>query len=311
MRIVPVTVVVGFLEAGKTTFIQKILESDAVNPAEQVLVLTCEEGGQQYRLDMARSGNVKLLCCETQEDLNKDQLFIMTEQLRLNRVLVEYNGMWPMDALLSAFPENWRLSETVSIFDSSTFELYYKNMKQLVYDKLRYSDRAVFNRVTANFDRMAAGRCILQMSDSAEVYYEYLNGEIVCESAFCEFPQARRTDTIAVADDEFASFYRAAFRSQDKLEGKRLSIRGKIYSIDANRAVIGRDMLVCCMSDLALAGYDCRGDALKGFSANDWVNVTGIAHAQYSGFYNRRGPVLFVEEATLTTAPLMEIATFN
>ena len=45
---IPVYLFMGFLEAGKTTFIQETLEEDYFNDGERTLLFACEEGMEEY-----------------------------------------------------------------------------------------------------------------------------------------------------------------------------------------------------------------------------------------------------------------------
>ena len=45
---IPVYLFCGFLEAGKTKYIQSILEDPRFNKGDGILVLLCEEGEEEY-----------------------------------------------------------------------------------------------------------------------------------------------------------------------------------------------------------------------------------------------------------------------
>lgn len=45
---IPVYLFTGFLEAGKTRFIQETLEDARFNAGERTLLLLCEEGEEEY-----------------------------------------------------------------------------------------------------------------------------------------------------------------------------------------------------------------------------------------------------------------------
>ena len=45
---IPVYLFTGFLESGKTTFIQETLEDSGFNMGERTLLLLCEEGEEEY-----------------------------------------------------------------------------------------------------------------------------------------------------------------------------------------------------------------------------------------------------------------------
>ena len=47
MDMIPLILVTGFLDAGKTTFIQSILEDPQFLAGEKVLILLCEEGEEE------------------------------------------------------------------------------------------------------------------------------------------------------------------------------------------------------------------------------------------------------------------------
>ena len=47
-RQIPVYLFTGFLEAGKTKFIQETLEDKRFNSGERMLLLVCEEGIEEY-----------------------------------------------------------------------------------------------------------------------------------------------------------------------------------------------------------------------------------------------------------------------
>ena len=48
MQQIPVYVFTGFLDAGKTKFIQETLEDPRFNDGERTLLLTFEEGEEEY-----------------------------------------------------------------------------------------------------------------------------------------------------------------------------------------------------------------------------------------------------------------------
>ena len=51
---IPVYAFTGFLDAGKTKFIQETLEDERFNTGERTLVLICEEGEEEYDLSAHR-----------------------------------------------------------------------------------------------------------------------------------------------------------------------------------------------------------------------------------------------------------------
>ena len=57
---IPVYVFTGFLESGKTTFIQDTLEDKRFNSGERTLLLVFEEGEEEYEPEKFSGKNVKI-----------------------------------------------------------------------------------------------------------------------------------------------------------------------------------------------------------------------------------------------------------
>ena len=58
MRDIPVYLFTGFLESGKTKFIQETLEDERFNAGEKTLLLVCEEGEEEYDVSRMPHQNV-------------------------------------------------------------------------------------------------------------------------------------------------------------------------------------------------------------------------------------------------------------
>ena len=66
---VPVYVFTGFLEAGKTRFIQETLEDKRFNAGEKTLLLLCEEGVEEYDPTRFSSPQVYVQTVEEEAEL--------------------------------------------------------------------------------------------------------------------------------------------------------------------------------------------------------------------------------------------------
>ena len=65
-RDVPVYLFTGFLEAGKTKFIQETLEDKRFNTGEKTLLLICEEGIEEYAPDQFAADGVQIRTLENE-----------------------------------------------------------------------------------------------------------------------------------------------------------------------------------------------------------------------------------------------------
>ena len=105
---IPVYLFTGFLEAGKTKFIQETMEDPRFNDGERTLLLLCEEGVEEY--DPSRfhdSKNVFIETLEEPEEINEVKLSSLVKKHKAERVVLEYNGMWLLQDLYNRMPENW------------------------------------------------------------------------------------------------------------------------------------------------------------------------------------------------------------
>ena len=101
----PVYLFTGFLEAGKTKFIQETLEDSRFHKGERTLLLLCEEGEEVYEPDKFCAGNVFVRNIDEESDLTVEHLKALQDEIRPERVLVEFNGMWMLDSLYGNLPE--------------------------------------------------------------------------------------------------------------------------------------------------------------------------------------------------------------
>ena len=96
---IPVYLFVGFLESGKTKFMQETLEDKRFHKKERTLVLVCEEGVEEYEPSKIPSKDVYFEVIEEKEDLTEERLSAAAKKTKATRVLVEYNGMWQLQDL--------------------------------------------------------------------------------------------------------------------------------------------------------------------------------------------------------------------
>lgn len=107
MEEIPVYLFTGFLDAGKTKFIQETLEDVRFNNGESTLLLLCEEGEEEYEPTTFSGKNVFIEVIEDPSELTPINLERLQKKHAVERVIVEYNGMWMLDQLYQNMPEAW------------------------------------------------------------------------------------------------------------------------------------------------------------------------------------------------------------
>ena len=86
---VPVYLFTGFLESGKTKFIQETLEDRRFCNGERTLLLVCEEGEEEYAPDQFADKNVFIRVINSQEELSAEALKRFLDETKSARVVVE------------------------------------------------------------------------------------------------------------------------------------------------------------------------------------------------------------------------------
>ena len=204
---VPVYLFLGFLEAGKTSFIQKTLADEKFGKGENILLLVFEEGMEEYDFSAFSHNNVTLQIIDDGVLPDTEELFQMSDKCSADRIVIEYNGMMHIADLMIGKPENWKIFQTVMIADASTFSMYEQNMRSLVVDKANICDVVIFNRYVNNADVNKLHRIIRSVNRRTEIYYEADNGMMITDDIEDPLPFNINAPVIVIRDDDYAVWY--------------------------------------------------------------------------------------------------------
>ena len=105
---IPVYAFTGFLDSGKTKFIQETLEDPRFNAGERTLLLVFEEGEEEYDFSAYPHKNVFLEVVD-QQTVTTKQLSQLAKKHKAERVVAELNGMQLVGDLYMRFPEDWEI----------------------------------------------------------------------------------------------------------------------------------------------------------------------------------------------------------
>ena len=176
MQEIPVYLFLGFLESGKTKFIQETLEDERFESGERTLLIVMEEGEEEYDHSRFSDPSYAVEFLDPSE-LSEKNLSALVDKYSSERVLVEYNGMHELGEFFDAMPEGWAIAQVMTFFDATTFLTYNKNMRQLVFDKIQYADMVVFNRFRGAFSKEEFHKIVRGVSRRPGIVYEYLGGK--------------------------------------------------------------------------------------------------------------------------------------
>ena len=311
MNDVPVYLFLGFLESGKTKFIQETLLDPRFNQGEKTVILMCEEGIEEYDLSVFERGNVYIETIDGESELTAERLAAIEKKHSPDRVMCEYNGMFMTQTLFAALPENWSVAQVFMFVNSETFLSYNNNMRQLTYDKLNMADLIAFNRFDDKYDRDLFHKTVRAVSRRAEIIFEYKDGTVVPDETVDPLPFDIDAPVVEISDRDYAIWYQDLCEETKKYDGKTLSLHVKaLKTRSGDGFVIGRDLMTCCVEDIRLAAIACRAKDAPDFKDGDWFNVTGKIEIRFSLSYGKKGPVMNVEKMEKSDPPAQPVATF-
>lgn len=307
---IPVYLMAGFLDAGKTNFINGILK-DGFAAEDRTLLICCEEGEEAY--EAKHLGNVFTYTVDEQEQLTTELCKKLEKQYRPKQVIIEYNGMWLMEPLYtSVLPANWILYQIMVLVDANTFELYVKNMGQLMMEKIANADLLIFNRCDEALRARLRSRNLRMVNRRADIYLENRDGtseEYVTEEMA---PFDLSSGELDVPDDDFGVWYVDMMDNPDRYAGLRVKFKAlmchskKFAGIHAP----GRFAMVCCDKDMQFLGLVCKGDGLDKYKNRDWVELSATVKKEQCPAYEGEGPVLYVTDIHPCRKPENEVVSF-
>ncbi len=309
----PVYLFTGFLESGKTKFIQETLEDKRFCNKEKTLLLVCEEGEEEYAPEQFATDTVVIRVLEGQEQLTTENLTGWAQETKADRVVIEYNGMWLLDALYAAMPEGWVVYQEFMFADAGTFLSYNGNMRQLVYDKLKSCELVVFNRFKPDMDKMEFHKVVRAASRRADIAYESTDGKVVYDDIEDPLPFDLNAPVIEIGDADFAEWYRDLGETPANYEGKTVRFKCRALKrskMPANTFIVGRHVMTCCVEDIQFAALVCQWDKADSVQDDSWMILTAKLNFKFNKAYGRKGPVLTYVSHELCEAPEQPVATF-
>ena len=207
MQQIPVYAFTGFLDSGKTKFIQETLEDPRFNAGEKTLLLVFEEGEEEYDFSTYPSQNVYLEVLD-QQTVTTREFAALQKKYKAERVVAELNGMQQVGDLYMRFPENWVVAQEVMFADSTTIMAYNANMRNLVMDKLVGAQMVVFNRLEKGADVMPFHKLARAASRRIDILYDYTDGSTQFDEIEDPLPFDINAPVIQVMDEDFALWYR-------------------------------------------------------------------------------------------------------
>ena len=313
MQQIPVYIFTGFLEGGKTTIIQESLNDQNFNSGEKTLLLLCEEGIEELDPSAFWGRNVTIHTIENESDLTAEHILEITKGKKIDRVIVEYNGMWLLQTLYEAMPAGWGVYQNMMFADANTFINYNNNMRQLMFDKIKDAEMIVLNRANESTDKEEIHKIIKGVSRRNQIVYDYPDGHVEYDDIEDPLPFDLNAPIIAIEDDDYPLWYRDLSEEMEKYHNKTVKFKAIVARdprLEKNSAVVGRHVMTCCVDDIQFSGMIAIFKGECKLKSKEWVTLKGIIKIEANKLYKSKGPVLYIESTEFAVKPAQEVATF-
>ena len=291
-------IVNGFMDAGKTTYIQDNIFRDFFHKRGKTLILVFEDGEEEYDCE-------KLLDFRTEVEIYEGGESVpafcirQIEKHKPDRIYVEANIM--MDGLLEQLPKIMKKQYTTTLIDGKTVSIYYNNLRQQMQDMIRESDMVIFER-NEKKEELSEYNTPFHIINSKCVYlWESPMG--YSEQAFSIYlPYDLNQDELVIDDETYPIWYLDASKNPEHYEGKlvNLHIQAELKdNLSEGHFIAGRQIMTCCLADMQFLGFECLNLKNQKISDHCWLQVTARCSLKEDKYNVRR---LFLEPLEMKPA---------
>jgi uncharacterized repeat protein (TIGR03943 family) len=180
--------------------------------------------------------------------------------------------------------------------DSTTFQAYNANMRNLCMDKMVGAQMIVFNRLEKGADIMPFHKIARAANRKVDILYDYTDGTTQFDDIEDPLPFDINAPVIEVKDEDYAIWYRDVTEEPEKYDGKTVRFKAQVAMLKRdkdNMFAPGRFVMTCCVDDIQFCGIPCRYTESKTLEPRSWVMVTAKIGAEKHKLYRGDiGPVL-------------------
>ena len=314
---IPVFIINGFLESGKTSFIQDTLESEDFNDGGKTLVIACEEGMEEYDLVKMSALNTTVVMVEDIEEMTKEFFIDWCNKSKAERIFVEYNGMWKLDDLLERMPKFMEVVQVITLVNAESYDMYLANMRQVMMEQYKMTEMVVFNRCTKDSDRAAYRRSVKAVNGRAQVYFESSDGSSNEVTEILPFDVSG--PEVVIEDEDYGLWYMDAMDNPEKYDGKIIKTLAVVYKPQEYKKkafVPGRFAMTCCADDIRYIGFKCFLDKttyaeVEKYPDRAFINLTAKAKVEFVKEYGGPGIVLYAVDIAPGVKPEDDLVYFN
>ena len=303
---IPVFLINGFLESGKTEFITATIGDEYFEIEEDTLLIVCEEGELEYDQRFLARRKTHMVVIDDQETMTKEYLAELASRYKAARVIIEFNGMW--DPAKLELPEDWVLYQQITMFSGLTMESYLNNMKGLMGPMLRATELVIVNRCdpAAQTQLLEWKKKLRPMLNSeAAIVMEGPEGEIPLETLPEELPYDIYAPVIDIKPEDYGIWFFDTKDNPERYRGKTVQFTAQLMKsrqFSKDCFVPGRMAMTCCANDMQFIGFLAHYKSIGSYENQAFVKLTAKVDIKECREYGGEGPFLEVESMALTSA---------
>ena len=308
----PVFIINGFLESGKTAFIKDTLKGEDFNDGTRSLIIACEDGEEEYSEIEMQKVNAKVVFVEDMDEFTKDFFISKCNESKAERVFVEFNGMWNLGDFIDKLPSFMPVAQIITLVNAETYDMYLANMRTMIMEQLFQADVVIFNRCDDSTDKGKYRRNVKALNRKAQLVYERADGSL--DEREEELPFDISGDELEITDADYAIWYMDCQDNPKKYEGKKVSFLALVYNPDKLKKGImvpGRFAMTCCVEDITFIGFKCKYPDEDKIPHKSWIHITAQIKVEFAREYKGKGPVLYPISITPAEKPEDELVYFS
>ncbi|MGN0480565.1 MAG: GTP-binding protein [Lachnospiraceae bacterium] len=289
---IPIFLIQGFLDSGKTTFISETIAAGQFDEAQKKLVIILEEGETEYDEKLMKKHGMDVVVL-SKDEFNATKLEQLDKQYDPWLVIIEYNGMWESSIIDNMkMPFGWRIYQRIVLFNAQTFQLMWNNMKGLGTDAVKEAEMIVFNRCETGMNLGSYRRSVKVLNPAAQIIFENTSGDMV--SIAEQLPYDIDAPVIEVEDEDYGIFYMDMNERPQIYHNKRVRFKAQAFvgkKFKKGTFAPGRRAMTCCADDIAFIGYICDYPNADEIENKSWITFEATVKYEFSMAYRKKGPV--------------------
>ena len=274
---IPVVVIRGILESGKTSFIVDALKNGDFGDLGKTLIFAQEEGEVEYDESILKNCKSNVIYLDSKEDWTDSFINDKVREFKPHVIFLEVNEMWDYDSL--KMPSYFDIQQVMTIIDGTTFSAYFNNMRQKFNDMIKSSDIVIINRCKASPETSAFKRSVKLINQNVAVLaLDDLGQELKLES---DLPYSLKDEIINISLEDFGIFYIDTFESKDRYNGRIVEFDCMAVfdrKLPKKSFIAGRLAMTCCVDDIQLIGHlVAYKDDIK-LKNKSWIHLKAAVH---------------------------------